>query len=144
MIEPTTSSSAGWKQRKNPFLETLHLPPVTFADGIARLEFTIEEIHLRHGGVAHGGLYAAVIDTVAGYTAYTVSPGGSDLVTIQLNLNMTGTAKLGDRIVATSEVAHAGRRTAVIQVEVRRHDGKLLAIGSVTLFFVTEGLTKAQ
>lgn len=125
----------------NPLLTYLRLPPVEVHEGIAQLEFVVEEIHLRHGGVVHGGIYATVLDSVAGYTAYGVAPPGAELVTIQLNLNMTASARLGDRIVATGRVLHAGRRTAVIHSELHRGDGKLLATGSVTIFFVAEGLT---
>ena len=58
------------------------------------------------------------------------------MVTIQLCLNMTGTAKVGDRLIATGEARHAGRRTAVSIGEIRRADGRLLATGSATLMFV--------
>jgi uncharacterized protein (TIGR00369 family) len=124
----------------NPFLELLHLPPITASDGTARLEFVVEPIHLRHGGIVHGGVYASVLDTVAGYAAYTIAPAGAEVVTIQLTMNMTAAAKLGDRIIATAKAVHAGRRTAVIQGELRRGDGKLLTTGSATIFFVSEGL----
>lgn len=128
--------------RTNPFNEHLKLPPIEITDGVARLEFTIDEIHLRHGGVLHGGMYATILDTVCGYTAYGVAPPGADLVTVQLNLNLTATGKLGDRVVVTAEVVHAGRRTAVVRGDIRRTDGKLLGTGTVTFFFMHEGLTK--
>ncbi len=127
--------------RTNPFLGHLQLPPVTVSEQVARLEFTVEAIHLRHGGVVHGGLLAAVLDSVSGYAAYEVAPPGTDLVSVQLNLNLTATARLGDRLTATARVQHAGRRTAVVQGEIRRGDGKLVALGSVTVFFIAEGLT---
>jgi hypothetical protein len=69
--------------RTNPFIEHLQLPPIEITDGIARLEFVVEKIHLRHGGVLHGGMYATALDTVAGYTAYGVAPPGAEIVTAQ-------------------------------------------------------------
>lgn len=128
--------------RTNPFIEYLQLPPIEITDGAARLEFVVKEIHLRHGGVLHGGMYATVLDTVAGYTAYGVAPPDAELVTVALNLNLTATGKLGDRLIVTANVAHAGRRTAVVQGDIRRADGKLLGTGTVTIFFVNEGLAK--
>jgi uncharacterized protein (TIGR00369 family) len=124
----------------NSFLSHLRLPPAVVSDGVARLEFVVDEIHLRHGGIVHGGVYATVLDTVAGYAAYSVAPPGADVVTMQLNMNMTAGAKVGERIVATAHAVHSGRRTAVIQGELRRSDGKLLITGSATMFFVGEGL----
>ncbi len=123
-----------WMQ--NRFGVLLHLPPLEVRDGTVYMEFVIEDIHLRHGGVAHGGVFATVLDTVTGYAGYIVGPPNHEVLTIQLNVNMTATARLGDRVIATARVLHSGRRTAVTQGELRREDGKLLATGSATLFFV--------
>ena len=123
-----------WSQ--NRFATLLHLPPLEMWDGGARLEFVVEEIHLRPGGVVHGGVFATVLDTVTGYVGYIVGPPNHEVLTMQLNVNMTSTAKLGDRLIATAKALHSGRRTAVVHGELRREDGKLLATGSATLFFV--------
>lgn len=124
----------------NPFANHLHFPPIDAAAGVAKLELVVEEIHLRPGGLMHGGVLATLLDTVTGFAAYSVAPVGNEVLTMQLNLNMTATAKLGDRIIATARVAHAGRRTAVVTGEIRLAGGKLLATGSATMFFVAEGL----
>src|SRR4051812_23859710 len=124
------------QERLQPFLEHLRLPPFSVTDGTAQLNFVVETIHLRSGGIMHGGVLATVMDTVTGYAAYTVAPKGAGVVTMQLNLNMTSTAQLGDEVIATARVMHSGRRTAVASGEIRRADGKLLATGSATLFYV--------
>jgi len=142
MTEPSrgTAFTVDLEQQMQPFLKHLQFPPLTTGDGTARLEFVVAPIHLRLGGVVHGGVFASVMDSVTGYAAYTVAPEGAGVLTMQLNLNMTATAKLGDRLVAASHVMHFGRRTAVVSGEIRRADGKLLATGSATLMFVTEGV----
>jgi uncharacterized protein (TIGR00369 family) len=140
-IGPETDPADGRRKRPNPFATHLRLPSVTVSEKASRLEMIVEEIHLRPGGILHGGFHATVIDTVTGYAAYTVAPEGAEVVTMQLNLNMTATARLGDRIIATAKVAHAGRRTAVVTGEIRRVDGTLLATGSATVFFVQEGVS---
>lgn len=127
-----------WKV--NPFAQHLHLPPVTVTDGVARMEFVVEEIHLRPGGLLHGGVLAAVLDTVTGFAAYSIAPPGNEVLTMQLNINMTATARQGDRVIATGKAAHAGRRTAVVHGEIRLANDKLLATGSTTMFFIAEGL----
>jgi uncharacterized protein (TIGR00369 family) len=135
------SQAPGDHERLTSFLSHLRLPPATLSETGARLEFVVEEVHLRHGGIVHGGVYATVLDTVAGYAGYKAAPPGCEVVTMQLNLNMTATARLGESIVATAHVVHAGRRTAVVHGELRRSDGKLLTTGSATLFFVGKGLS---
>lgn len=127
-------------ERLTSFLAHLRLPPAVLSPEGARLEFVVEEVHLRHGGIVHGGVYATVLDTVAGYAGYNVAPPGCEVVTMQLNLNMTAAARLGETIVAAAHVVHAGRRTAVVQGELRSGDGRLLTTGSATLFFVGKGL----
>ena len=124
----------------NPFGVHLHFPPVEVSDGVSKLELVVEDIHLRPGGLVHGGVLATLLDTVTGFAAYSVAPDGADVLTMQLNMNMTATAKLGDRLVATAKSQHAGRRTAVVTGEIRLPSGKLLATGSATMFFVAEGL----
>ncbi len=135
------SSGASAREQLNSFLSHLRLPPATLSEGVARLEFVVEEVHLRHGGIIHGGVYATVLDTVAGYAAYSIAPEGAEVVTMQLNMNMTAPARPGDRIIATARAIHSGRRTAVVQGELRREDGKLLTVGSATMFFVSGGIS---
>lgn len=139
-IENENDEHRTW--RVNPFAATLHLPPVTLDEGTARMELVVEEIHLRPGGVVHGGVFATLLDTVMGYAAYRAAPPGAEVLTIQLNLSMTATARLGETVVATGKIAHGGRRTAVVTGEIRRPDGKLLVTGNATFFIVEGGLAK--
>lgn len=139
VLSPDSANTLGrWSE--NRFGVHLHLPPIEMKDGVSRLEFTVEDIHLRPGGIMHGGMLATVLDTVSGFAAYSAAPKNSDVVTMQLNLNMTAAARVNERVVATAQVVHAGRRTAVVTAEVRLDDGKLLATGSATMFFITEGV----
>ena len=123
-----------WKQ--NPYADHLRLPHASVSDGNAKLELVIEEIHLRPGGVVHGGLFATLLDTVTGFAAFSIAPPGYEVLTMQLNMNMTATARLGERVIATAKAVHAGRRTAVVNGEIRLADGKLLTTGSGTFFFL--------
>ena len=120
----------------NPFASHIHLPNPTVEVGSARMEFVVEEIHLRPGGIVHGGMYATLLDTITGFAAYSSAPKGHEVLTMQLNMNMTFTAKLGDRLIATANVLHSGKRTSVVNGEIRLADGKLVATGSGTFFFL--------
>lgn len=124
----------------HPFATHIHLPDFEPKDGTARFEMDVEEIHLRSGGVLHGGVVAALLDTVMGCAAYGVAPKGAEAMTMQLNLNLTATARLGERIVAEATTVSANRRMAVMNSTLRRIDGKLLATGSATMIFLAEGV----
>ncbi len=122
--------------KEQPFLAHLRARLLSADNGKASLEVVIRRFHLRQGGTVHGGVYATIMDVVTAYAVSSFLPQGHDMVTIQLSLNMTGTAKVGDLLTATGEVRHAGRRTAVSIGEIRRQDGRLLATGSATMMFI--------
>lgn len=138
--EPAAIRHPQW--RSNPFASLLHLPPITLNEGVSRLELVVEDIHLRPGGVVHGGIFATLLDTVTGYAAYVGGPEEAEVLTIQLNMNMTATAELGERLIATAKAVHVGKRTAVVNGEIRLPSGKLLVTGSGTFFYVEGGLLK--
>jgi len=140
--EPTKSRGRQRRSVENPLGAHLHIPPFETSDGGARVEMVVEEIHLRHGGLLHGGVIATLLDTVMGVAAYTVAPNKAEVVTMQLNVNMTGSARLGDRIIADSNCVHSNRRMAVMQSTLHNGEGKLLATGSATMIFLSEGLRK--
>jgi acyl-CoA thioesterase len=124
----------------NPFAAHVHLTGVETGNGTARLELVVEEIHLRPGGLMHGGMVATMLDTVMGYAASSLVPDTADVMTMQLNVNFTATGKLGERVIVTANTIHAGRRTAVVAGEIRLPNGKLLAAATATMFVVAEGI----
>ena len=134
--DDSSTSPPRHKWTINPFAQLMRIPEVSVQNGSARLEFVIEEIHLRPGGIIHGGVYATLLDTVAGYAAHSVAPKDAEVVTMQLNLSMTGTARLGQTIIVTAQAVHAGRKTTVVNGEIRLSTGKLLVTGSGTFFFI--------
>ena len=58
------------------------------------------------------------------------------MVTAQINVNFIRPAWSGERLEATAEVKHAGRKTAVATGEIRTEGGSLVATGSATLMYV--------
>jgi uncharacterized protein (TIGR00369 family) len=90
-------------------------------------------------GLVHGGVYATLLDTAMGWAASTLAPQGQDLVTVQLNVNFIRPCREGETLVASGEVVHSGRRTAVARGEVRTAAGELAATGSGTFMFVMIG-----
>ena len=67
-------------------------------------------------GVAHAGAIAAIMDSAAGYSALTLTPAGTEVVSVEFKVNMLEPA-LGDRIVARARVVRPGRRVTVCSVE---------------------------
>jgi acyl-CoA thioesterase len=121
-----------------PFHQLLGIEIVSLDDGLARLRLRIEEKHLRVGGIVHGGVIATLLDAGVGIAAKTTAQD-ADVVTMQLNLNLIRPGRVGDELSVEGRVVHAGRRTAVAQVEIHTADGSLVATGSGTAMFLREG-----
>jgi uncharacterized protein (TIGR00369 family) len=119
-----------------PLHEHLGIWPREVGAGRSRVELPIASHHLRSRGIAHGGVFAALLDAAQGMAAASVAPDGHDVVTIQLNVNFIRQAGAGETLVALGEVVHHGRRTAVTRAEVRTDSGALAAVGSATLMYL--------
>lgn len=136
----TTPENFDWLhaalQREVPFLEHLDIRPISAGDGKAAFEMEVAEIHLRTLGMVHGGVTASLLDTAVGFAAITVAPPGHHVVTVQLNMNFTRPLQAGETLRATAQVLHAGKRTAVVQAEVRTAAGELAAIATATMMFL--------
>ena len=92
--------------------------------------------HLRSLRIAHGGVIATLLDSVMGIQAHQSSPPDHYVVTAQLNVQFIRPAFEGETLIASSQVRHAGRKTAVAQGELATSDGALVATSSATFVYV--------
>ena len=105
----------------------------------ARGRIVVDRRHLHPGGIVHGGVWAALGDTVAAWVTFRNIPPRHDFTTIEMKLNAFGSGLMGDEIVAEATVLHAGRSTVVAEVRIERiRDGqpKLAANLIVTQFVI--------
>lgn len=68
-------------------------------------------------GAAHAGLTFALGDTAAGYAALTKFPFESEVLTVEMKVNLMRPA-FGDRLIAEGRVVRAGRKLTVVQAHV--------------------------
>ena len=79
------------------------------------------------GGAMHGGAIMALADSAGAVCAFAALPAdATGTTTISSSTNFLGAVRSG-RVTATSRVTHAGGTTIVVQTEVRRDDGRLVA-----------------
>ncbi len=105
-------------------------------DETGRLHLEVRAGHLRTLGIAHGGVIATLLDSVMGLTASWSSPADHYLVTAQLNVHFLRPAFDGETLIASSQVRHAGKKTAMAQAELHTSGGALVATGSATFVYV--------
>jgi uncharacterized protein (TIGR00369 family) len=91
----------------------LHIGP----DG-ARGRLAADSRHLHPGGVVHGGVWAALADTVAAWGTIANLPENHDFSTAEMKMNMFGVARADDVLHAEAVPLHMGRRTHVWEVRV--------------------------
>ncbi|WP_426165621.1 PaaI family thioesterase [Sandarakinorhabdus sp. DWP1-3-1] len=85
------------------------------------------------GGTAHGGFLMTLADFAGAAGAMQVLPeGAKGTTTIDSKTNMIGAAPVGSRLVATSTLVHAGRRTSVWTTRVETDGGKLISLTTQT------------
>lgn len=79
------------------------------------------------GGVLHGGAVMALADSAGGACAFANLPdGASGTSTIESKTNFLGAVREGT-VTATAHPLHVGGTTIVVETELRRDDGRLVA-----------------
>ena len=82
--------------------------------------------HCTAGGVLHGGYLMSLVDSAAATLAFLNLPEGATTATIEAKTNFLAAVRAGS-VTARAELVHAGRRTIVVQVDVRDDAGKLVS-----------------
>jgi 1,4-dihydroxy-2-naphthoyl-CoA hydrolase len=110
--------------------------PFTRELGIEVLESTTTVVSTRlawaaekctAGGALHGGALMALADATGGMCAFLNLPdGGTGTSTIESKTNFLRPVTSG-HATATAQPLHIGRRTIVVETEIRGDNGKLVA-----------------
>ena len=100
-------------------------------EGGAVLGMTVRDEHRQIHSVVHGGVIAALADTAGAIAAYTVSPDGTELVTVELKINYLLPIAEG-KVEAEGKVLRAGRNFVVVECDVRNEKSDLAAKALMT------------
>jgi uncharacterized protein (TIGR00369 family) len=87
--------------------------------------------HKQIHGVVHGGVLAALADTVGAMASYTVVPPGTAIATIEMKINYLEPVPVG-QVRAEAQVLRAGRNFVVTECDVLTPAGKLAAKALIT------------
>jgi uncharacterized protein (TIGR00369 family) len=101
-----------------------------------RVVFGIQpaEYHDNPNGVMHGGVAAALLDTVTGCAVISMLPHGVNCATLDLRVNYIRSLGAGSpRLSCVGTVLHLGRRSAVAEARLELPDGRLAAHATATL-----------
>jgi 1,4-dihydroxy-2-naphthoyl-CoA hydrolase len=122
---------------KGTLSETLGLEFVEIGADFVKGALTVDSRHLRPGGIVNGGVYLAMIETVASVAARCAIHGkAKNSLGIQVNANHLKVAVPGDRLTATARPIHLGKSTHLWDVAIENQNGKLVSRGTITLLIV--------
>ena len=92
--------------------------------------------HTTLGGALHGGALMAFADSLGAVCAFLNLPEGAGTSTIESKTNFLRGATAGT-VRASTRPIHVGRRTIVVQTELRDDAGKLVALTTQTQAVLT-------
>ena len=125
--------------RRGGFNEVLGLRFVEASYERVVAEVAIGPEHLQPYGLVHGGVYAAMIETVASTgAALNAIPLGYHTVGLENATSFLRAARQGS-LRATGTPLVRGRRSQVWEVEVRDAEDRLLATGRVRMLCIEQG-----
>ncbi len=117
----------------------------TLGASIVRIDPGAVEIALAPGaavsqqhGFVHAGAVAAIANSAAGYSALSLMPRGTGVLTTEFKINLVAPAD-GETIIARGRVLKSGRRLTLALCEVFAQigrDEKLVAFLSATLMTI--------
>ncbi|MEV8465238.1 PaaI family thioesterase [Fluviibacterium sp. DFM31] len=99
------------------------------APGHCEITAPILPTALQQHGHGHAGLTFALGDSAAGYAALSTLPEGSEVLTVEMKINLLAPAR-GTAMVATGRVIRPGRLLIVVQASVAalQDDGSKIEI----------------
>lgn len=117
----TPQSAAEAKVRESfarqSMMETMGAALVDLAPGRCVIRAPIAPHLQQQHGAAHAALSFALGDTAAGYAALSLMPEDSEVMTVEIKINLLSPA-VGDALEAVGTVVRAGRRLSVVSAEV--------------------------
>ena len=111
--------------KKNPFMADffhVHIDEIQCGSATVSIHTEVDK-HANHRGIIHGGVMAALADSVLGVTGASM---GCVVVTVNMNVSYLKNTIPGATIYAHSRVLHCGRTTMVINASIIDSRGVVL------------------
>lgn len=121
--------------KKNPFMADffqVHIDEVRCGEAVVSIR-TDPARHANHRGIIHGGVMAALADSVLGVTGASM---GCVVVTVSMTIDYIKNTRPGETIRVESRVLHCGRSTMAIVAELHDEEDTLLGNMMATMMVV--------
>ena len=122
------------RSKKNPYVNYLGIELLKVEDGLVEAVMALTDEQKQYSGVSHGGVLAALADTIAGFAAYTNTPLEKDVLTAEMKISFLRAA-WGKSLRAKGYSIKSGRKIHFCECEIYC-DEKLVAKASGTFCVV--------
>lgn len=125
-------------------MNTVGAKLVLIRPGHVELECEYNKKFTQQHGFIHAGIVSTVLDSACGYSAFSLMPKNSAVLTIEFKINFLSPAQ-GEKFIAIGKVKKPGKTITVCDGElyaVNKNDRKLVATMTGTLMSIPnrEGL----
>lgn len=122
------------RSKINPYVNYLGIELLKLEEGYVEARMPLTDEQKQYSGVSHGGVLAALADTIAGYAAYTLTPLEKDVLTAEMKISYLRAA-WGTALYAKGYSVKSGRKLHFCECEIYC-DEKLVAKASGTFCVV--------
>ena len=122
------------RAKTNPYVNFLGIDFTVIEEGRVEAHMPLHDEQRQYSGLTHGGVLAALADTIAGFAAYTMTPLEKDVLTAELKMSFLRAA-WGNELIAKGTVIKAGRNIHFCECEIYCDD-KLVSKSSGTFCVV--------
>jgi uncharacterized protein (TIGR00369 family) len=107
---------------RQAFMSTLGARLARVAPGEVDIELPVAEGLTQQHGSVHAGAVTSVLDSAAGYAAFSLMPAEAAVVSVEFKVNLLEPAR-GQRILALGRVLRAGRTLYTCTAEAWASEG---------------------
>lgn len=99
------------------FMATLGASLALIEPGEVHIELPYSPANTQQNGFLHAGVITSIADSACGYAAFSLSPPGYDILSVEFKINFLAPAR-AQRFVACGRVVHPGRTLSTVKAEV--------------------------
>ena len=107
---------------RQAFMATLGATLEKVEPGAVDIALPVRDALAQQHGSVHAGAITSILDSAAGYAAFSLMPAGAGVVSVEFKVNLLAPAR-GERIVARGRVVRAGRTLTVCTAEAWAAEG---------------------
>jgi uncharacterized protein (TIGR00369 family) len=125
------------KVNKSPYYALTSMEIQKLGWGECRMHLHVREKHHQPYGMAHGGIFASLVDSAAYWAVFTQINDGYKMISIDLKLNFLASASEGELLVVGKSIK-AGKTLCMGETSISDKNEKLICHGTSTMMVLKD------